>query len=187
MRARLGITPETQRAWRDARLAYNAWRAAVEKQGILVFQVSGVDVSAMRGIAITEQPLPVVAINSRDSYTGRSFSLMHEVAHIALRRSGISDYNSFTPTEDEGRPREMQELESFCNRVAAAVLMPDADVLANPRVIANQGHRSGKKRISRLTDRKVLGMRPTTGPSGSFHGLRALCHPIRCSRALLFT
>jgi transcriptional regulator with XRE-family HTH domain len=45
LRELLGISAETQAKWRDARLAYNAWRTAVEKQGILVFQVSGIDLA----------------------------------------------------------------------------------------------------------------------------------------------
>lgn len=132
----LGINTELQRAWRQPRVAYNAWRGAVESRGALVFQVSGIELREMRGFAIAGELLPAIGVNSRDSYTGRSFSLIHEFVHLALRQSGISDFNNFA--HEDSRPDEVQKTEVFCNQVAASTLMPEKAFLAHLTVEANK-------------------------------------------------
>ena len=47
LRRLLGITLDTQRTWRDPRVSYNSWRAAIERAGILVFQATGIATSEM--------------------------------------------------------------------------------------------------------------------------------------------
>lgn len=37
IRTYLGVTYEQQSSWRDPRIGYNAWRALIEAQGVLVF------------------------------------------------------------------------------------------------------------------------------------------------------
>jgi hypothetical protein len=41
LRAMLKVTLDVQRTWRNPRASYNAWRASLERAGILVFQVTG--------------------------------------------------------------------------------------------------------------------------------------------------
>jgi Zn-dependent peptidase ImmA (M78 family) len=60
--------------------ALNAWRAAVERLGILVFQTSEIGLREMRGISIPHGPLPVSLLNSTDAPHGRIFTLLHEFA-----------------------------------------------------------------------------------------------------------
>ncbi|MGH6728214.1 MAG: ImmA/IrrE family metallo-endopeptidase, partial [Pseudolabrys sp.] len=74
-------------------------------------------------------PLPVIAVNRKDPLTRRTFSLLHELAHLMLHVSSVSDLET-----DENRPPEDQKLEVFCNQVAAAALVPKEDLLANPLV-----------------------------------------------------
>lgn len=106
------------------------WIDLIEDQGILVIQVRGIDIEEMRGCSISDQPFPVVMLNSKDSVRGRVFTLMHELAHILLRSGGICDLQDQRQrnTEEKGR------VERYCNQVAAAVLMPQVLVEHDPRV-----------------------------------------------------
>lgn len=63
----LGIGFKEQRAWSDGRVAFNNWREAVERQGVLVFQSTGVPLSEMRGYSVAKLPLPVIVVNRKDT------------------------------------------------------------------------------------------------------------------------
>jgi Zn-dependent peptidase ImmA (M78 family) len=130
LRTLLGINDDEQkRAARQGR-AFDFWRRRFEEKGILVFVVSGphyaVDLREMRGFAIARTRLPVVVVNGRDSSEGgRTFTLLHELVHILLGESALSngtgDFNSRT---------EERRIERFCDTVAAATLMPRELVLS---------------------------------------------------------
>lgn len=116
LREWLGVDLAAQFSWTDGAEAYRKWRAAFEQRGVLVLQFTGVPVRAARGFSITGDRLPVIAVNSRDKPVARCFTLMHELAHLALRQVGICD---FTSTALASR-----SVERFCNAVAAEVLIP---------------------------------------------------------------
>ncbi|PRA26400.1 XRE family transcriptional regulator [Pseudomonas poae] len=110
-----------------ARLGYEDYvRALVsgaEDAGILVMR-SGValgnthrklDVSEFRGFAISNAMAPVVFINSADAPAARLFTLMHELAHIWIGSTGVSDGGA-----QGARPEE-----AFCNAVAGEFLAPE--------------------------------------------------------------
>src|SRR5437870_120747 len=67
----LGVSWDTQLAWPTAYVALNAWRGALERLGILVFQNGDMSVDEMRGISIPHGPLPVILLNSADAPHGR--------------------------------------------------------------------------------------------------------------------
>jgi Zn-dependent peptidase ImmA (M78 family) len=116
LRDALAITVEEQRAWRADKSGYKAfggWKATVEDRGVLVFQASRKQLGESRGFSLSADTLPVVEVSSEDVPVGRAFTLMHELAHLGLRQGGICDLH------DDG-------IEAFCNKVAAAVLMPEA-------------------------------------------------------------
>lgn len=110
----------------DPRLAFNRLRAATEKAGVLVFQAEKIEVTEMRGFSIAEQPVPVVVLNIKDAPAARSFSLLHELTHVALNRSGICLFEEIRLSNDEKR------VEVFCNRVAGASLLPAESLLQEP-------------------------------------------------------
>lgn len=119
IRSILGIDWPTQLAWPTPNAALNAWRAAVERQGILVFQASGMSLREMRGISIPHGPLPVILLNSSDAPHGRIFTLLHEFAHVMLTNGGHE-----TSAMEGRRNPEDQRLERVSNRFAAAALLP---------------------------------------------------------------
>src|SRR5262249_1385864 len=121
----LGVTWETQLGWPSAHAALNAWRSAIERLGILVFQSSDMSVEEMRGISIPHGPLPVILLNSADAPHGRIFTLVHEFAHILLTNAG----HETSSLEGQRKPED-QKLERISNRFAAAALMPRQEFLA---------------------------------------------------------
>ncbi len=117
----LGVTDADQRrAARDGR-AFDFWRRKLEDKDILVFVIGGpqntVDTNEMRGFAIARNKIPVIVINGRDySQGGKCYTLLHELTHILLGESAL--------TNGEGGTVEEQRIERFCDAVAAAALMP---------------------------------------------------------------
>ncbi len=92
---------------------FSYFRKIIEQNGIAVFQLYGVNLSEMRGLAISYDDLPIICINSCDSNNAKVFTLFHELAHI-LRRTSSLCLVDFT---DKGE-------EHICNEIAASVLMP---------------------------------------------------------------
>jgi Zn-dependent peptidase ImmA (M78 family) len=127
-----------QARWRDndGRAGFNAWRSRIEHVGALVFQTTRFPTEEASGFAIAGDTLPIIAVNRNDALTRRTFSLVHELAHVMARIGGVSDLET-----DANRPPEDQRIEVFCNRVAAAALIPKDALLTDPRVVA-QGSRS---------------------------------------------
>ncbi len=121
----LGIGWAEQISWPSPNAALNAWRRAVERLGILVFQSGSMSVEEMRGISIPRGPLPVILLNSADSPHGRVFTLLHEFAHILLSNGGHT-----TSSLDGRRKPEDRGLERMSNRFAAAALMPRREFTA---------------------------------------------------------
>lgn len=128
LRSRLGVELSVQHRWRDPNKAFRSWRDAIEGAGVLVFALSGahhqIPLAEVRGFAIADKPLPVVVVNGQDGQHGRIFTLMHELAHIALGLSAIE--NSFEP--GDRLPPAERAIEAFCNKVAAATLMPKSAI-----------------------------------------------------------
>lgn len=102
-------------------------RKAAESLGILVMRTGIVgnnsyrklDVKEFRGFAIVDEYAPLIFINNQDAKTAQLFTLAHELAHIWLGQSGISN-----PKLGHKNPTHV-DVESFCNEIAAEVLLPE--------------------------------------------------------------
>jgi len=136
----LKVTTDIQFKLRTKEEAFNFWRSALEKLGVLIFQTGVkrnliVDPQEARGFSISEQPFPVIVVNGKDHPTARCFTLLHEFTHILLHDGGLCDlHNPFSVRSDKDRT------EVFCNRVAGSVLVPK-DNLLDHEVVKN--HNTG--------------------------------------------
>lgn len=131
MRRLVRMTREAQTLMATGYDAFNRWRSALEEAGILVFQARGIPVSEMRGFSIGQRPLPAVVVNIKDAPRGRVFTMLHELVHIVLGDSGLCDLE-----EEAYRHPEEDRVETFCNRVAGAILVPKDDLLREDLVLA---------------------------------------------------
>lgn len=95
---------------------FNFWRGLLEARGILVFQTTKIALETFRGLSIHHDALPVILINGGDSASGRTFTLFHELAHLANRTSGLCVL------------KETVHEEALANGFAANFLMPESSV-----------------------------------------------------------
>jgi Zn-dependent peptidase ImmA (M78 family) len=137
----LEVDGESQRRAARQGRAFDYWRRRLEEKDVLVFVIGGphyaVDLQEMRGFAIAMPDLPVIVVNGKDdSQGGKAFTLIHELCHVLLGESAISnesgDYPTLAPAD--------RRIERFCDAVAAATLMP-RDLLMSFAEIAPPGMR----------------------------------------------
>ena len=133
IREALSVDYHLQAGFKDHITAFRGWRSRVEELGVLVFQASRLEENEASGFAFWAEELPFIVVNSKDAYPRRTFSLLHELAHLMLHQSGVSDLELDAP-----RPADDQRVEAFCNQVAAAALMP-RDLFLADSVVAARG------------------------------------------------
>ena len=107
------------------------WIDKVESKGVFISRTSFIhsrlklDSTELQGFAIADEYAPFVFINSDDWNAPQLFTLVHELAHIWIAETGIS--NDVEPTIKN--VRDYNPIELFCNEVAANALMPSDYVL----------------------------------------------------------
>lgn len=108
------------------------WIDAAETNGIFVSRTSFIhsrlklDSEELQGFAIADPHAPFVFVNSDDWNAPQLFTLVHELAHIWIAKTGIS--NEVEP--DIKHKDKFHPVELFCNEVAANALMPKEIVLS---------------------------------------------------------
>jgi Zn-dependent peptidase ImmA (M78 family) len=121
LRVAMRITADEQLEWANEWRAWNAWRAAVENFGVLVFQFGKVPLSEVRGIALLHILFPVIGINGKEIPEARSYTLLHELVHLMLA-AGKEE----APALYEQRSgEEWTKVERFAEGAASHALIPE--------------------------------------------------------------
>ena len=148
IRAVLGFSIKKRQQCQTWEEALRLFIQQADDAGILVM-ISGVvlsnnsrklDLQEFRGFALSDPLAPLVFINGADSKSGQMFTLAHELAHLWLNSSGVSN-------ADAAR-QEMKEIEIWCNAVAAELLVPLAEF--KPQLRDNEMLDHALPRLSRL-------------------------------------
>jgi Zn-dependent peptidase ImmA (M78 family)/transcriptional regulator with XRE-family HTH domain len=122
IRTALGVSEDQQKRSRDTGALFSILRSAAERIGIYVLLLgdvgshhSDIGSDVFRGFALADDVAPFVVINDNDAAVARSFTLMHELAHIWIGESGVS-----------GPLRNVPDnvVERFCNDTASEFLLP---------------------------------------------------------------
>jgi Zn-dependent peptidase ImmA (M78 family) len=131
--------------WEDA---LRQFIQLADDAGILVM-VSGVvggnntrklDTEEFRGFALSDRIAPLVFVNGADTKSAQMFTLAHELAHVWLGQSALSDSTAASVSNDD--------VEKWCNRVAAEVLIPLEQFELDYRPSANIGEET--QRLARM-------------------------------------
>lgn len=103
--------------------SFNYIRELTEKSGVFVLLMgnlgthhTALSTDVFRGFALAEPVAPFIVVNDQDAKAAWSFTLLHELAHIWLGRTGVSG-------ADFG-----QRIEQFCNDIASEILLPETDM-----------------------------------------------------------
>lgn len=129
----------------DVRTLDDAWSAlssAVEDAGVLVMKNGVVgnnthrklDPDEFRGFALADDLAPLIFVNGVDSKAAVVFTLVHELVHIGL---GISSISNLAPSESRlEQSATTDKTERWCSQVAAEFLVPGEDLRQNFRTDA---------------------------------------------------
>lgn len=104
----------------------NEWIEKAESKGVFISRTSFIhsrlklDSDELQGFSIADKYAPFVFVNSDDWNAPQLFTLVHELAHIWIAASGIS--NEIEP--EIKHKDKLHPVEIFCNEVAANALMP---------------------------------------------------------------
>lgn len=132
IRSKLHISP----ALRMSSYSWNDYMGALarhaEEARILVMRSSVVGHNTSKrlsrqefqGFAISDKFAPVVFINSADFIAAQTFTLIHELAHIWIGQSAISNPDPTTLYTPSGPALSVGRIEQFCNQVAVEALVP---------------------------------------------------------------
>ncbi len=110
--------------------AFGFLREKLENAGIFVFLNNHFENNTrlrlnpdeFKGFAIADKFAPAIFVNTNAFLSTQIFTLIHELVHLFLGKSAISDIDE--TTLEVANARE----EKFCNRVAAALLIPQEEL-----------------------------------------------------------
>ena len=110
---------------------FNYLAECLERKNIFILSTSShyrkkIPLEQMRGVLLTSSIAPVIGINTQnESYGARIFTIFHELTHLFKGDSFDGDIK-VTKIDFRRQERTNNSSESFCNTVAAHILVPDA-------------------------------------------------------------
>jgi len=111
------------RAQTSPETAFKYLRQKVENAGVFVLLIGDlgsyhtkISLDAFRGYSIADSIAPFIVINDNDDHSAWSFTLLHELTHIMLGQTGVSN------------GRSEQQIEQLCNRTAGHILLPSREL-----------------------------------------------------------
>lgn len=117
------IDVDVFRAQSSSHEAFAYLRSQVESRNIYVLLIgdlgthhSQVSTDVFRGFALSDAIAPFIVINNYDSKPAWSFTLLHELVHIWLGKTGISNQS------------HEHVIEKYCNDVASHFLVADEEI-----------------------------------------------------------
>ncbi len=122
LRALLEVDLEDFRRQRTPTAAFGLLRAGAENAGVFVLlkgnlgtHHTDIDTDVFRGFTIADNVAPFVIINHHDARSAWSFTLLHELTHLILGQTGVSD------------TRADNDIERFCDDIASEFLLPQEE------------------------------------------------------------
>lgn len=104
------------------------WIEKIEAKGVFVSRTSFIhsklklSKDEIQGFAIADPFAPFIFVNSEDWNAPQLFTLIHELVHIWIAESGVSNIDSDKLKVNENN--NVNQVELFCNEVAGNILMP---------------------------------------------------------------
>jgi Zn-dependent peptidase ImmA (M78 family)/transcriptional regulator with XRE-family HTH domain len=92
-------------------------------QGNLGSWQTDITPEVFRGISFSDELAPLIIVNPNDTKAAMIFTLIHELCHIWLGDTGISNLNTLNIQSKSDFENEL-----FCNQVAAEFLVPKIDL-----------------------------------------------------------
>lgn len=130
IRKTLGINDQLRKECKSWEQFLSKLIRMAENNSILVLRSSIVgsnthrhlDVEEFRGFAISDRFAPLVFINSADARVAQIFTLAHELAHLWLGQTGISN-----PDYTQRSAQQRHIVDRLSDKIAAEVLVPADD------------------------------------------------------------
>ena len=114
LRSWSGVSIDDQVSWDTPKNAFDNWREAFELRGVLVLQLQ-LGKQGLRGFSLSDARAPLIAVNTAENYQARSFTLFHELAHLASATESVC-------LDDSGE--DARSTERWCEEVASAAVLP---------------------------------------------------------------
>ena len=117
------------------------WIRKTESKRICISRISFIhsklklDSEEFQGFVIADKLAPFIFVNSDDWEAPQLFTLVHELAHIWIAQSGVTD----VPGSGLSAKKQLDPTELFCNEVAASALMPATIMLSAKETLNNYG------------------------------------------------
>ena len=129
----LGISSEIHPQSRNWEGFLTGLMLKTEQVGVLVIRNSVVgnnthrhlNVQEFRGFVLSDNLAPLIFLNGGDAKSAQIFTLVHELAHIWLGQSGVSDPDYRRRSQEQINP-----IERRCDSIAAETLVPRNTFLA---------------------------------------------------------